>query len=122
MPASSAAAAAAAGAAAGSHCCGAAVNAEDSLASSFEDLQGWQHPDNNQCMLYQFQLANMKHQYTADSVEALSATAAQAREGGGFCMLWLLCNAGQTEVAAVAAAQHAAVVSQLIARVGHLSR
>jgi hypothetical protein len=40
MPASSAAAAAAAGAAAGSHCCDAAVNAEDSLASSFEDLQG----------------------------------------------------------------------------------
>jgi hypothetical protein len=38
------------------------------------------------------------------------------------CGLGMLC-AGQTEAAAaVAAAQHAAVVSQLIARVGQLSR
>jgi hypothetical protein len=38
-------------------------------------------------MLFQFPLANLKQQYTAASVEALAATAAQAREGGGYCML-----------------------------------
>jgi hypothetical protein len=41
VPASSAAAA---DAAAGSHCCNPAVNAEDSLASSIEDMQGEQQP------------------------------------------------------------------------------
>jgi hypothetical protein len=41
------ASAAAAGAAASSHCGVAAVNAEDSLASSFEDMQGWHHPQHS---------------------------------------------------------------------------
>jgi hypothetical protein len=41
----------------------------------------------------------------------------------GQNMLRSLCNcAGQIEAAAVAAAQHAAVVSQLVARVGQLRR